>query len=223
VSPHPSLNGGQIGFFTAIATVIPVLTLAYVVQGRTVAAALILRAHDRGRWRRLVEDDYVRAPSALATLVKALELLQSSQEGQTYRQYAWSLAVFVVVLVCVLFPAAGEISSLNALLSNHASYHQRELAWIGLITSGLVVIGPMIYSALGLDEMHRIMKIGRELRSVAGEFAAGRIDEPEWNRRLQALDQQAGWPASEWARSEILKLMDAHEPTSKGGAEGDEP
>jgi hypothetical protein len=131
-----NLSNGEIGYYTAVATAIPVLLVAYVVGVRDfVAESIVPRAEKiaGNQSRRLFE-----SARDVRSLPKAFRALSSPIVATLYQ--ALVLAVFVAA---ALLPALGEAAALAALFGGSPNTELRTLSEIGIIAAGAVVLFPL--------------------------------------------------------------------------------
>lgn len=137
ISGAAELSNGEIGYYTAVATAIPVLLVAYVVGVRDfVADSILPRIQNvtRGYTRRFFE-----VSRDVHDIRKALRALVSPFIAIVYQ--AVVVGLFVVV---ALLPAAGETASLRALYEGIRNPELQRLSEIGIIAAGIVVLFPLI-------------------------------------------------------------------------------
>jgi hypothetical protein len=152
------LSSGEIGYYTAIATAIPVLLVAYVVgvQG-FIRETLVPRVEKtrRNQSRRLF--DVARDVGNLSEVLRTL--------GYTLTFLLYRMAGYVLLLAAVILPATGEIAALRALLGSSPSSELQSLSEIGVIAAGVVVVFPLTFRVL------RIAFFSSPLTFIAGELA----------------------------------------------------
>ncbi len=131
------LSNGEIGFYTATATAIPVLLVAYAVSVRgwvneTILPRVEQIGHDRmhrmlesirdiGDWRKA-------ARAASGTLLDTL----------------YQIALLGILAAAALLPAAGEVAALAALLNGSKVSGLQTMSEIGIIAAGVVVLFPLV-------------------------------------------------------------------------------
>jgi hypothetical protein len=143
------MNGGQIGFYAAVAAAIPVLLLAYVVE-------------ISGLSRRAVESvDKTAASGQTAVLARIRAAVPDARTARwlsAYVTFSFGLLsgqlrrtiVQTLLLVLVLLPVAGEVASLIALGGNRSTHATYLWAWIGLSASAAGVLIPVFVTTFVL-------------------------------------------------------------------------
>jgi hypothetical protein len=117
-----ALNGGQVAFYLAAATAIPVLLLAYLVQIAAIA--------------RRISGSQAGPESAAAPASFSLP-------ASVPRQVRIGAAL-PVLLVAAGMPVAAEVSSFLALANNHASEAISVITWVGLAVALIAVLSPVV-------------------------------------------------------------------------------
>jgi hypothetical protein len=134
-----SLTATEVGFFSVVATVIPVFLLAYLIQlGKTVD---VLRPRVESGWRKYfgmaVLIGVQRPPKGRVRAVAAGVL------GLT-TALAFGVVIQAVLAVAVLAPAAAEYVALHALYADKTSEAAKQLCVIGAVIAGGIVIAPLV-------------------------------------------------------------------------------
>lgn len=136
-----SLTGTEVGFYAAVATIIPVFVLAYVVAlnrilGQTLAprgarstdsyVQFLLAVYNRERWGKPA----VRALGAflLATV--------------------YQLVIIALFVVAVALPSIGEYAALHALYVDRSASSAKTLGLLGALIAAAIVITPVAWTTL---------------------------------------------------------------------------
>jgi hypothetical protein len=117
-----ALNGGQVAFYLAAATAIPILLLAYLVQ--IAAIARRISGSQAGR-------EVTAAPPSPPLPVSVPRQVRVG-------------AVLPVLVVAAGMPVAAELSSFLALANNHGSQAISVITWVGLAVALIAVLSPVV-------------------------------------------------------------------------------
>jgi hypothetical protein len=117
-----ALNGGQVAFYLAAATAIPVLLLAYLVQLAAIARRISTPQADHS------------ATAAPAARSLPVSLPRQVRIG----------AVLPVLGVAAGMPVAAEVCSFLALANNHAGDAILVITWVGVAVALIAVLSPVV-------------------------------------------------------------------------------
>jgi hypothetical protein len=142
--PAASLTGTEVGFFSVVATVIPVFLLAYLIQlGKAVD---VLRPRVAAGWRK-----YLQTAEVLMGLRRTdragMRTILAGAFGITTAT-AFALLIQIVLCVAVVAPASAEYLALHALYADKASAGVRQWCLVGTATAGAIVILPLVAQGL---------------------------------------------------------------------------
>lgn len=131
------MTATDITFYATVATVIPVLLVAYVIAVRDTMGAFgeAYSAASRRyaqRMREAIEKEDGRAKNLFDAVGAILET-------STYE-----IATFVLFVVAVGLPAAAEYASLHGLYAGHASGSSKTICLIGALVAGAIVVAPLV-------------------------------------------------------------------------------
>lgn len=153
---HAALTPTDVGYFTTVATVIPVLLLASVVQVNTL-----------GRGGKVLISQAERAGMAASVL---MIFHGGFGEGvffsRLFKAIGRALVIGAVLAVCV--PAAAEVAAVLALAHDRAWSFSKPLTETGLFVAGVAVLGPLLYALTA----HRPPKVGGSDDGNAGADSA---------------------------------------------------
>lgn len=135
------LRPAQVAYYTAVATAIPVLLVAYMLNvNRVVKEGLAPR--------------YLRSENENARRLSTLIVAPFSQ-GRSIRAaigYAapmlWLIAIIVVLLAAAVLPGLGEFEAVRALYVAKSTPLSKALCLVGLLTAGIVVIAPLAWTTV---------------------------------------------------------------------------
>jgi hypothetical protein len=158
MSPFASLSGTDVGLYVAVATAIPVLLVVFAVAindlvGKTIGPRV--RHAFRDLFARY-SDGLVKARpqsrGSPGTIVILLGSIVAAFRLYTMPSY-WKSNLYVTLLMlvfaaAVVMPCLGEYQALHALYTDHASSTTKGLAFVGALTSLVLVIAPVTYTTL---------------------------------------------------------------------------
>jgi hypothetical protein len=169
------MNGGQIAFYTAIATVIPLFLLAYVFTGRELSREMLARGNfstedirEAGKWAA----SPTRRGHPRSTPAKQARFMARLVHTVARRAW-WTNVLLFYTQLAVLVPGIAEVVALHQLLANASSTRLASgVAWAGLAASGSLVILPFLYTSVGIERLVRSLTSRAQLRGQAA--AAGK-------------------------------------------------
>jgi hypothetical protein len=158
--PLASLSTTEVGFFTAVATVIPVFAVAYVVGlGKAFGTLGPGAARVYRRFR----------PSR-AELARRSFLSKLARSGvETTFSWVFGCVVGLVLLIAVFVPGWAEYLALHALYADHADPGDKDICLIGASLAGLIVVVPLLVRGLLIGWTY-----GRALNSNEGSSGLSR-------------------------------------------------
>jgi hypothetical protein len=171
-----ALSNDDIGFYTAVATAIPALLIAYTVGLVSLASKL---GSDYDRSMRVYLLTIVNfATSRSGALTRALRTVLSG---------SGSLLALIVVGLAVVLPGVGEYESLHALAAGSASSITKALSVIGIWIASVAVIVPLIIIVLRsfsfipvVSYWIRVRKNMQDVHSIYSSWERGSVSSTQW-------------------------------------------
>jgi hypothetical protein len=139
-----ALGQGQIGFYTAATTAIPVLMLTYLVEMAAFATRVAERVDqfaEKGEdaFQRASSSDTVRISELLSAAVMALIL-------STLSRVVRNGLIVPALLAAAGLPTAGEVCALAALAEDRSNHAFLVVTWLGVAVSLIIVLSPVVYA-----------------------------------------------------------------------------
>jgi|GEM_PF-3901213 len=130
------MDATDITFFATVATVIPVLLVAYVVGVKdTLAGFRESQSESSRQYLQRSLDALQRTDGKLQSIRRATwELAKAS---------AYEIAGIFLFIVSVGMPAAAQYASLHALYVGHAASSSKTVCLIGALLAGAIVVAPL--------------------------------------------------------------------------------
>jgi hypothetical protein len=167
-----ALSNDDIGFYTAVATAIPALLIAYTV-GLVSLASKLGSDYDRSMKVYLLTILNF-ATSRSGALMRALRTALSG---------SGSLLALIVVGLAVALPGVGEYESLDALAVGSASSITKALSVIGILIASVAVIVPLIVIVLRsfsfipvVSYWIRVRKNMQDVHSIYSSWERGNVN-----------------------------------------------
>lgn len=135
------MNGTDIAFFTAVATVIPVFLVAYVIGVQKIMEGFGKRySGSSAKYLQHVRDVLKQEDGKLRNFFSALGALAAAT--------IYQVASAILFIIAVGMPAAAEYASLHGLYVGHASSSSKTIALIGGLVAGAIVVLPLVARVL---------------------------------------------------------------------------
>jgi hypothetical protein len=151
------LSNGEVGYYTAVATAIPVLLVAYLVGVQGFLSDKVgPRIETIWRNQALQVFDWLRDAE------KPREGAQTL--GYTLALLLYQAVGFGLLLAAVVLPATGEIAALQALFGGSPNSELRWLSEVGIAAAGIVVLFPLALRVL------RVTLFSSPLLFIMGEL-----------------------------------------------------
>jgi hypothetical protein len=135
------MSATDITFYAAVATVIPVFLVAYVVVVRETMGSLG-EGYSKSSQRYLERLLYAvkNEDGKLSSILDAMWSL--------IRATAYQIASVTIFSVAVAMPAAAEYASLHALYAGNAASSSKTIGLVGALIAGGIVVGPLVVNVL---------------------------------------------------------------------------
>jgi hypothetical protein len=138
----PLMSTGEAGYYTAVATAIPVLLVVYVIGVNDFVTNRVLPRHQDATRQ------YTVGMVAMLRGGGFRHALRGSGGLVLAFLYGWLIAL--VFVAAVVLPAVGEVLSLRALFLNSASEAAETWSAVGLAAAGVIVVTPLALKAGGI-------------------------------------------------------------------------
>lgn len=135
------MSTGEAGYYTAVATAIPVLLVVYVIGVNDFVTNRVLPRHQDATRQ------YTVGMVAMLRGGGFRHALRGSGGLVLAFLYGWLIAL--VFVAAVVLPALGEVYSLRALFLNSASEAAERWSAVGLVSAGVIVVTPLALKAGG--------------------------------------------------------------------------
>jgi hypothetical protein len=136
--PFAAISSIDVSYLSVVATVIPVILIAY-----------ILNLHDRlGRLAERLGRELRRG--CIFSIFAPGQKMSDADTEERLSGYRSLFLLFVLVSCAIILPSAAEFFALRALATNRLSSFGRLVTVVGTIAAGLVLVVPLVWETLGM-------------------------------------------------------------------------
>jgi len=189
------MSTSEAGFYTAVATAIPVLLVAYAVSLNRFASDKAGPAYDRSMKSFVL--GFVNFATRRTAVVRRVAGGLLSGTG--------SIALLLGVSMAVVLPGVGEYESLHALASGSASSLTEVLTWVGVLVALGVAAAPLLFKIVRsfsfVPFVKYLVAAKRNAQSIEELYSHWEHSEGRLDPRI-ALDYVDGAGTSSWKGSD---------------------
>jgi hypothetical protein len=136
-----SLSPSRVAYYTVVATALPVLLVAYVLNVNRMVKDSLGRRYLRS------EQENARRLSTLIIAPLSQERSLNAAIGYVTPVF-WLVAIVIVLCAAVVLPGLGEFEAVRALYLAESTPLSRTLCLVGLLTAGVVAVAPLAWTTV---------------------------------------------------------------------------